>query len=236
MRGRLWRREFHRRLHCQVVRPVRRTESLPVPPALITLGVGLLLAFLLISLAERKLQPVLSAAARTQTQNRITAVLEQAVLDDLAGREVGYDDLVVIQRDGDGTVTALTCDMAKLNRLRAELVAAALEAVEGVDVSEYQIPLSTLFDSELLWARGPAIQVRSLSVGTVGAEFDSEFSSAGVNQTLHRLWLDLSVPITLLLPGGEVEIPVETRLCVAETVVVGRVPDTYLQVGEAKTE
>lgn len=236
MAVRPWRREFYRRLHCQAVRPVRQAEGFQVPPLLVTLGVGLLTAFLLISLAERKLQPVLTAAAQAQTRNKMTAVLEQAVMDDLAGREVGYGDLVTIQRDESGTITALTTDMAKLNLLRGELISAALEAVDGVDISELEIPLGSLFDSEILWARGPSIQVRTLSVGTVSAEFDSRFSSAGVNQTQHRVWLDLSVPITLLLPVGAVEVPVDTRLCIAETVIVGQVPDTYLQVGEAKTE
>ncbi len=234
MRERPWQREARRRLRRKVELPAGIFGGFS--SLLVTLGVGLLTAFLLVSLAERKLQPVLSAAAKAQTRNRMTAVLERAVLDELAGQEGGFAELVSIQRDGSGAITALTTDMARLNRLRAELTAAALAAVEGVDVSELKIPLGTLFDSEFLWARGPSIQVRALSVGTVNARFDSEFTSAGVNQTLHRLWLELDVPVTLLLPGGAVEAPVETRLCVAETVIVGQVPDTYLQVGEAKTE
>lgn len=217
-------------MRCQAIWPVRDIRGFSVPPFLVTLAVGFLVAFLLISLAERKLQPVLAAAARAQTQNRMTAILERAVLEDLAGRELDRGDLVEIQRSGDGTITALTTDMTELNLLRAELVTAVLEAVEGVDVAELEVPLGSLFDSEILWARGPAIRARSLSVGTVGAEFDSEFSSAGVNQTMHRIWLELSVPITLLLPGGAVEVPVDTRLCVAETVIVGKVPDTYLHM------
>jgi len=236
MRERPWRREMRRKLRCKVELPVGHTSEISVPPVLVTLGVGLLVALLLISLAERKLQPVLSAAAKAQTQNRMTAVLEQAVLDDLADREDGCAGLVSIQRDESGAITALTTDMAKLNRLRAELTSAALKAVEGVDVNQLEIPLGTLFDSELLWARGPSIRVRALSVGTVDAEFDSEFTSAGVNQTLHRLWLELSAPVTLLLPSGTVEVPVAARLCVSETVIVGQVPDTYLQMGEAKTQ
>jgi len=236
MRERPWQREARRKLRRKVELPAGIFGGFSVPPLLVTLGVGLLTAFLLISLAERKLQPVLSAAARTQTRNRITAVLERAVLDELAEQEGGFSELVSIQRDGSGAITALTTDMTRLNRLRAELTSAALAAVEGVDVSELQVPLGTLFDSEFLWARGPSIRVRALSVGTADARFDSEFTSAGVNQTLHRLWLDLDVPVTLLLPGGAVEVPVETRLCVAETVIVGQVPDTYLQVGEAKTQ
>ena len=67
-----------------------------------------------------------------------------------------------------------------------------------------------------------------MSVGTVQAEFESEFSEAGVNQTRHRIWLHLSIPATVLLAGSAIEVPLDTELCVAETVIVGQVPNTYL--------
>ena len=127
----------------------------------------------------------------------------------------------------------MTTDMAQMNLLRAELTAAILAALEEVDVSDIQVPLGSLFDLEPLWAKGPALKARAMTVGTVRAEFDSQFTSAGVNQTLHRIWMEVTVPMTLLLPGGRVEVTVETRLCVAETVIIGQVPDTYLQVGDA---
>ncbi|MCI8422390.1 MAG: sporulation protein YunB [Lawsonibacter sp.] len=201
-----------------------------LPPALISLVVGLLLAGTVISLLESRLRPVVAEVAQSRTQNTITALLEQAVTQDLAGRSVSYADLIQIQRDENGTITALTTDMAGMNLLRAELVSQVLEALSEVDVSELAIPLGSLFDSDLIWALGPALHVRSMSVGTVSAEFDSQFSAAGVNQTRHRVCLELSVPITVLLPGGRVEVPVETSLCIAETVIVGQVPDTYLQL------
>ena len=170
--------------------------------------------------------------AAAQAQNTMTAVVENAVTADLAARQVSYADFVTIQRDEGGGITALTTDMARMNLLRAELIASILEALEGVDVSEIQVPLGSLFDLEPLWAKGPAIRARAMIVGTVRAEFDSQLTSAGVNQTLHRIWMEVDVPMTLLLPGGEVEVSVDTRLCVAETVIVGKVPDTYLQMGQ----
>lgn len=144
-----------------------------------------------------------------------------------------YGDFVTIQRDASGAITAMTTDMAALNQLRAQLVAQILSALEGVDASEIRIPLGSLVDSELVWARGPELRVRALRVGTVSAEFRSDFSQAGVNQTLHRIELEVAVPVTLILPGGQTELTVETGLRVAETVIVGAVPDTYLTLNGA---
>lgn len=231
-----WRRELVR----YVRRPAKRRRvawtgpgpGLRIPPALITIAVALIVAASVIALLEAKLRPVVAEIASAQAQNTITAVVENAVTADLATRQVSYADFVTIQRDGEGGITALTTDMARMNQLRAELIAAILEALEGVDVSEVAVPLGSLFDLEPLWAKGPAIRARAMTVGTVRAEFDSQLTSAGVNQTLHRIWMEVDVPMTLLLPGGEVEVSVDTRLCVAETVIVGKVPDTYLQLGQ----
>lgn len=231
-----WRREFVRNIR----RPMRRRRpvwtgpgpELRIPPALITLAVALVVAVSIITLLENKLRPVVAEIAAAQAQNTMTAVVEGAVTADLAARNVSYGDFVTIQRDGGGAITALTTDMANMNLLRAELTAAILEALEEVDVSDIQVPLGSLFDLEPLWAKGPALKARAMTVGTVRAEFDSQLTSAGVNQTLHRIWLEVDVPIKLLLPGGEVETALHTRLRVAETVIVGQVPDTYLQVGQ----
>lgn len=231
-----WRREFIR----YVRRPVNRRKpvwtgsdpALKIPPALLTLAIALLVAGTVIALLESKLRPVVAEVAAAQAQNAMTAVVEGAVTADLAARQVSYADFVTIQRDEGGAITALTTDMARMNLLRSELTAAVLEALEGVDVSDVQVPLGSLFDLEPLWAKGPALKAKAMTVGTVRAEFDSQFTSAGVNQTLHRIWLEVDVPMTLLLPGGEVEASLHTRLCVAETVIVGKVPDTYLQLGQ----
>lgn len=232
-----WRRELVR----YVRRPVRRRRpvwtgpgpELKIPPALITLAVALIIAASVIGLLENKLRPVVAEIASARAQNVMTAVVENAVTADLAARQVSYADFVAIQRDEKGAITALTTNMAQMNLLRAELTAAILEALESVDVSDIEVPLGSLFDLEPLWAKGPTLKTKAMTVGTVRAEFDSQFTSAGVNQTLHRIWMEVDVPITLLLPGGEVEVTLNTRLCVAETVIVGQVPDTYLQVGQS---
>ncbi len=231
-----WRRELVRNMR----RPMGRRRpvwmgsgpALRIPPAFLTLGVALVVAASVIALLENKLRPVVAEIAAAQAQNTMTAVVENAVTADLAARQVSYVDFVTIQRDEGGAITALTTDMARMNLLRSELTAAVLEALEGVDVSDVQVPLGSLFDLEPLWAKGPALKAKAMTVGTVRAEFDSQFTSAGVNQTLHRIWLEVDVPMTLLLPGGEVEASLHTRLCVAETVIVGKVPDTYLQLGQ----
>lgn len=227
-----WRRELIRRMRQPRNRrsPVWTGPRRSIPPVLLTFAVALAVAASVIALLEARLRPVVAEIAAAQARNSMAAVVENAVAAGLAARQVSYSDFVTIQRDEGGAITALTTDMARMNLLRAELITAILEALEEADISGVQVPLGSLFDLEPLWAKGPALKARAMTVGTVRAEFDSQLTSAGVNQTLHRIWMEVTVPMTLLLPGGEVEVPLDTRLCVAETVIVGRVPDTYLQM------
>ena len=98
-------------------------------------------------------------------------------------------------------------------------------------MSQIQIPLGSLVDLDLLWGLGPTMKVHAMTVGTVEGAFQSQFSSAGVNQTLHKIDLELAVPLTLMLPGGAVEAVCETQIPIAETVIVGQVPQIFLQNG-----
>lgn len=183
-----------------------------------------------VRVTERALRPVLAAAARYQVRSQVTAAVEQWAARDLQERGVDYSDFVTITRNEAGEITALSADMARLNLLRAELSAHLLERLEDSRL-ELTIPVGSLLPLEPTWARGPELHLRALALGTASAEFESEFTSAGINQTRHRLWLELSVPVTVLLPGGGEELTVDSRLCVAETVIVGQVPQTWFQTG-----
>lgn len=183
-----------------------------------------------VRVTERALRPVLAAAARYQVRSQVTAAVEQWAARDLQERGVDYSDFVAITRNEAGEITALSADMARLNLLRAELSAHLLERLEDSQL-ELTVPVGSLLPIEPTWARGPELHLRALALGTASAEFESEFTSAGINQTRHRLWLRLSVPVTVLLPGGGEEVAVDSRLCVAETVIVGQVPQTWFQTG-----
>lgn len=221
-----WKRELRRNMRRSCLR--RDNRSRKTEP-LLTLMTAMLLAGGIVSLFGLRIRPLVATAARAQAENTVNRMVEEAVFIDLQQRGVGYSDFVTIQRDNSGAIIALTTDMAAMNRLRGRLLECVLEKLDGIQMSDIQIPLSSLLDLDFLWATGPKLKIRSMSVGTVSAEFESEFQDAGVNQTIHRIWLQVTVPLKLILPGERLETQVDTRLCVAETVIVGQVPDAYLQ-------
>ena len=213
---------------CRRHGPTARFSLNPVQELILTLMVGCVLGVWLIIFLGERIRPVAALAARTQGENTMIRVVEDAVEEVLQQQEMAYSDFVTIQRSSSGEICAVTTDAASMNRFRSCVLERVLEKLEGIQVSDIHIPLGSLLDIDFLWAKGPEFKVHSMSVGTVHAEFQSEFTGAGVNQTLHRIWLEVTVPLTLILPGDRVETQAITRIPIAETVIVGEVPN-YLR-------
>lgn len=179
---------------------------------------------------NRRLQPELESLAAAQVSSAVTAAVNDAIAAGIAEENISYDDMVTIETDEHGRVTVLKSNMAQANLLRAHLLAAALQEVSGLAARTFSIPVGNLTKIELLSGKGPAIKVRILSAGSANAVFRNSFTAAGVNQTLHQVILDVDVTVSLLLPGRTLKTAVSIPVCVAETVIVGQVPDTYLQL------
>lgn len=190
--------------------------------------VGIGLALLVIWMVDAALRPAVTTLASVQAENKITGIVNDAVTATLADQGVAYADLVTVERDESGKVDLLAVDSVKLNTLRTEILAQVLEQVEALDAQELGVPLGSLtgFSTASDW--GPVLPVGVLTVAVPRAEFSNQFTAQGINQTLHQILLDVTVEVTLLIPGGRTETSVTAQVCVAETLLVGEVPQTYL--------
>ena len=117
--------------------------------------------------------------------------------------------------------------MAEFNRLQSAVLADVLQKLSEVSTRELSIPLGSLTGTPLLAGRGPLIRIKMQSVGSSSAHFENAFLSAGINQTRHEILLVVDVYASILLPGFSTVTKVTNRYAVAETVIVGSVPDTY---------
>lgn len=206
----------------------RRKINLDAVGSLVFSIFGVFLAALFVIRLNARLRPILFELAVMQTSNHITAAIDHAVSE----QAVSYNDLVSLQRSEEGNIIAVTSNMAQANVLRAQLLEIALESLDGLETMEFSVPLGTVYDWELLSARGPEVGVRVLYTGTASAEFENSFTSAGINQTCHQIVFCIKTDISVLLPGRQEKTTVYTRVCVAETIIVGKVPETYLHLSQ----
>ncbi len=193
------------------------------------LGAAALGALVLTALliAAGRMRPLLTSLATTRVSNAITQVVSQAVDEAIASGELDYENLVNFEKDNDGKITAVRSNMAAFNLLQSHILQTVLERINQVSVRDLSIPIGSLTGSALLSGRGPRITVRMESVGSSEANFRNAFTSAGINQTKHQIILTIDVYVSILLPGFTTATKVSNSFVVAETVIVGSVPDSY---------
>lgn len=193
------------------------------------LGIGL--ALLAIRLFDGATRPLINEMAQTSVKNAVTAIVNDAVSQTLATQAVAYDDLVTMQTDQSGRITAMRTSAAAMNLLRTEILEDVIAQVDLLDSKSLGIPLGTLTGIAAASDRGPVLPVSVLSVASADASFRNAFTASGINQTLHRIMLDVTVDVKLLVPGGTLSTSVAVQVSLAETVIVGQVPEAYLQLG-----
>ena len=147
----------------------------------------------------------------------------------LSGRDYGYDYFVTIDRDESGAVTAIKANLARINALSSELLSDIVEAADRGELS-LAIPIGNILGSSLLLGKGPDIPVDITLLTSSRVDFKNELSAAGINQTKHEMKLDVVVDIDVVLPWRTVSTQVVTEILIAETVIVGEVPQTYLDL------
>ena len=194
----------------------------------LVIGVGLALA--VIFLIDAAMRPTLTALAQARVENAVTRIVNDAVNGTLTSEAISYSDLVTLEKDAAGQVSVLAANTAQLNALRAEILGEVLAQVEQVDSQKLGVPLGSLTGFASASDLGPVLPVRVLTAAVPTADFENVFTSAGINQTLHRIMLNVRVECTLLIPGGTVDTAVEAQVCAAETLLVGQVPDAYLEL------
>ena len=174
------------------------------------------------------LRPVLEGMATARVESAAARAMNEAILEVLGSASTG--ELLSAQASNEGHVSLLTADAGKLNLLAADCAAAAQRRIQDLGEQGVSVPLGTLSGVPLLAGLGPRLSFRFTPVGMVQSSFHSEFRSAGINQTLHRITLQLTGTVRVVLPGRSYSVTVLTQAPVAENVIVGDVPEAYTNV------
>lgn len=175
------------------------------------------------------LRTVAGRAALSDAKDAVTLAVTETVRAAMENGDYGYEYFVTLSRDNGGNITAITTNVGRVNTLSATLLGEIVNASNsgGLDL---QIPLGNLLGSNLLLGRGPVIPVKIVMLTSSYADFKNELASAGINQTRHQILLEAVVDIDVLLPWQVLSTRVTTEVMVAETIIVGRVPETYLNL------
>lgn len=171
------------------------------------------------------------ALAETEVKNSTSDLINDAIDEQIETGNIQYDRIVYFEKDLNGRITALKTNMSEVNRLKTDILNIINDEILALDSSDLGIPMGSLILPEFLSGRGPDIPVNIISIRNSDAAFESYFTEAGINQTLQQLTMDVSVDVSILVLGRTESFTVTSQVVVAETIIVGQVPDTFLQTG-----
>ncbi len=185
----------------------------------------------LLGLFRVKYNDVIRSLAQTMVTNATSDLINDAVDLQISGGNIQYDRIVYFEKDLNGRITALKTNIGEVNRLKTATLNIINDEILATDSEDLGIPIGSFLLPELFSGRGPQIPVEILSIRNSDAYFDSTFSHAGINQTLHQLNMTVLVDVSVLVMGKAIIFTVEAEVVVAETIIVGDVPDTFFQTG-----
>lgn len=197
--------------------------------ALRLIALGLVLVGLVLFI-DHQIRPQITALEQYQAKIYAVKTMNEAVTEQVESYGYTYDNLSEISRDADGQVTSIDTNIKNINLIHTGITNRVNDALSQLDMTSIWIPLGNLTNSPLLSGRGPRIEIKLMPRGYVRTQIVSSFSDAGINQTLHRLLIKVSAEIAAILPGYYTTVQVDTEYVLAETIVVGRVPENYTKV------
>lgn len=199
---------------------------------LLKLAVIFISICMLFVLVDNQIRPVVTALAQSRIKSVTLTVINNAVIDTMIDYDISYDDISNIELSETGEVNLIAIDTVTVNMLKASIVAKIQESIQDTEFEELNIPIGSLSGIQILSGRGPKITLKIMPFSMIDTAIYSEFESVGINQTLHKVNIKITIDAYAIIPGYTTSVTVESDICIAETVIVGVVPDSFTYVGE----
>ena len=176
---------------------------------------------------DKNIKPTLVAISEIKAK----AIANQVINDSVnlkINDDIDYKDLIFVRYDDNGRVTLMQANTIIMNNISSEVASEVQKQLKKVSESEVDVPLSNAFDTQLL--NLPSINMKMVPEGTVYVDFATEFQESGINQTRHRIYLIVEANIKIIVPLVSEEVKISTNVPIAETIIIGDVPDQYINV------
>ena len=205
-------------------RPAARPKKRVVLTRLFLVFAALFAAF---TVLDNRLRPVITTMAQYQCRVVSVLAINEAVMEEISSIPESERSFVTVEKAPDGTVSAIEIDSVAVNRLKTRLTDAVANRLLSVPKQDVSIPLGTLLGWQIMAGRGPDIPLQVVPTSFVQSTIVDSLETAGINQTQHRVLIRFTVEMSAILPGDSTDVTVENEVCVAQTLIVGKVPQVY---------
>ena len=177
-----------------------------------------------------QINPLIINAARQRMTQIVTTAINDVINQYMIKTQLSYEDLTVVQRGENGQIQALFMDTKNMNQIKSQLVLEIQDRLEKTKRAQINIPFGAILDIPILSGMGPMIDVEFVPIGYAKADFESSFSSAGINQTKHQIDIVIEASFGMILSAGNENIEIKTSVPVAQTIIVGELPEGVLKM------
>lgn len=185
----------------------------------------LIIAFETASLLLNHINPILEQVSSYEAKKLATFIANDQTTKVM--QNYNYDSMFSIEKDEEGNVSMIQMNMYRVNIIISDIAYNIQEQMKKPENSAISIPIGTFLGIDLLSGYGPNVKMRVVLLGTVETDLKSEFIAQGINQTLHRVYLQIDCPVQILSSYKTIEENISNQFLLAENVIVGKIPSTY---------
>ncbi len=186
---------------------------------------GLVLLTVLIIYIDSRIRPQVVTLAKYKVQSMVTHAANQAIVEQMERSPLSYGDLINVQKDSNGNISLLSYNALEVNRLKSQITSTVLSKVNMMDTAHIYIPIGSITNLDFLNNKGPRLHFVVTPAAYVETDIESTFETTGINQVNHRIYIVLRISASALIPNYSTDVRFETKVCVAQTVIIGKVPE-----------
>ena len=173
----------------------------------------------------KAITPIIERQCRVIAQSTASKFANEACNE--AMQNITYEDLCTIERGSEGRIRLIEMNVVNVNKLNSQIALNIQEKLNDTTSSKFYIRLGSFTGSKLLSGRGPNVEVRMSTIGAVTTDIKSEFTETGINQTMHKIYIDINCNVSLLSPFKDLDEQITAQVLLSETVISGDIPDSY---------
>ena len=177
---------------------------------------------------HNNISPAVIKIAEEKLKNEATNIIYENALG-IYSREFDYSEIMSIEKDSEGNITLLRADTVKLNYLSSRLIIAANDEIAELENMGIEVPLGYMTKNLAVHNLGPKVNINLEQIGNITSTYESIFESAGINQTRHKIYLNVSMKMRVVIPLNSKEVEISCQIPISETIVVGKIPNTAIE-------
>lgn len=185
----------------------------------------LLIAIITAKTILNAITPIFNTLCEERTKSIATIISNEEATNVM--REHTYEDLFTIEKDSNGNITMIKSNVFTINEIISDVANNIQEQLDKKGKDNISIALGSFTGIKFLSGLGPDIKITISPVGNVETDLRSEFTAQGINQTLHRIYLQVKCEVSIVTPFESITKEIYNQVLLAENVIVGNIPNTY---------